>query len=136
MLGITDRITFEGRTVADLTRDCHHALDDYLKDSEATGRTAQKPGSDKMMLRVSPKVHGSALIAAKLAGNSLNQWAVEVIREAANIVPSAIGRGPTIKTPERLPQPWQRMRRLAWNLFRKDLQFARPCASTVLRFSR
>ena len=82
VLGITDGITFEGETVADLTRDFHNAIDSYLKDGAATDRPAQKPVSGKMMLRVSPEVHGSALIAAQVAGKSLNQWAAEVLKEA------------------------------------------------------
>lgn len=84
VLGITDSITFEGETVADLTQDFHNAIDDYLKDSTATGRPAQKPASGKLMLRVPPEVHGSALIAAQAAGKSLNQWATEVLAEAAH----------------------------------------------------
>lgn len=84
VLGITDSITFEGETVADLTQDFHNAIDDYLKDSAATGRQAQKPASGKLMLRVPPEVHGSAIIAAQAAGKSLNQWATEVLKEAAH----------------------------------------------------
>lgn len=84
VLGIIDSITFEGETVADLTQDFHNAIDHYLKDSEATGRPAQKPASGKLMLRVPPEVHGSALIAAQAAGKSLNQWAAEVLANAAH----------------------------------------------------
>ena len=84
VLGITDSITFEGETVAELTQDFHNAIDDYLKDSAATGRQAQKPASGKLMLRVPPEVHGSALIAAQAAGKSLNQWATEVLKEAVH----------------------------------------------------
>jgi predicted HicB family RNase H-like nuclease len=83
VLGIADSITFEGETVADLTQDFHNAIEDYLKDSAKTGRAVQKPASGKMMLRVPPEVHGSALIAAQAAGKSLNQWAAEVLKEAA-----------------------------------------------------
>jgi len=85
VLGIKDSITFEGGTVADLTLDFHNAIDSYLKDSASTGRPAHKPASGKMMLRVPPEVHGSALIAAQAAGKSLNQWAAEVLKEAARI---------------------------------------------------
>lgn len=35
------------------------------------------------MLRVPPRLHGAALIAAEAAGKSLNQWATEVLEEAA-----------------------------------------------------
>lgn len=85
VLGIKDSITFEGGTVADLTLDFHNAIDSYLKDSTATGRPAHKAASGKMMLRVPPEVHGSALIAAQAAGKSLNQWAAEVLKEAARV---------------------------------------------------
>jgi predicted HicB family RNase H-like nuclease len=37
-----------------------------------------------MMLRVPPEVHSAALIAAQAAGKSLNQWAIEVIKEATH----------------------------------------------------
>ena len=83
VLGIKDSITFEGSTVAALTRDFHNAIDAYLQDSAATGRPVQKPASGKMMLRVPPEVHGSALIAAQAAGKSLNQWAAEALKDAA-----------------------------------------------------
>jgi predicted HicB family RNase H-like nuclease len=36
------------------------------------------------MLRVPPEVHGAALVAAQAAGKSLNQWASEVLRRAAD----------------------------------------------------
>jgi len=32
-----------------------------------------------------PEVHGAALVAAQAAGKSLNQWATEVIQEAAHV---------------------------------------------------
>jgi predicted HicB family RNase H-like nuclease len=38
------------------------------------------------MLRVSPETHGAALVAAQAAGKSLNQWASEVLKSAANAV--------------------------------------------------
>jgi predicted HicB family RNase H-like nuclease len=31
-----------------------------------------------------PEVHGKALVAAQAAGKSLNQWATEILQEAAN----------------------------------------------------
>lgn len=36
-----------------------------------------------MLLRLPPEVHGAALLAAKTAGTSLNQWAAKVLSEAA-----------------------------------------------------
>ena len=37
-----------------------------------------------MMFRVAPEVHRRAALAAELSGKSLNQWAEEVLEEAAD----------------------------------------------------
>ena len=52
VLAIGDSITFEGSTVAELTADFHNAVDFYLADCTARGRSPQKPVSDKLLLRV------------------------------------------------------------------------------------
>jgi predicted HicB family RNase H-like nuclease len=83
VIGITDRITFHGETVDELRADFQAAIDHYLADCKATGRSPLKAASGKMMLRVSPEVHAKALVAAKVEGKSLNQWAEEVLRKAA-----------------------------------------------------
>ncbi len=84
VLGIADIISFHGETVTELTADFHNAIDHYLKDCDATGRQPQKPASGKIMLRVPPEVHAAAAIAAEASGKSLNQWATEVLDQAAH----------------------------------------------------
>ena len=79
----TERISFHGETVAELTQDFHNAIDFYLKECSASGRIPTKPASGKLMLRIPPDVHGAALVAAQAAGTSLNQWAAKVLAEAA-----------------------------------------------------
>ncbi len=37
------------------------------------------------MLRIPPEVHGAALVVAQVKGMSLNQWASQALREAADI---------------------------------------------------
>ena len=64
MLGIQDSITFEGNTVTKLTQDFHLAIDFYLEDCTAIGKTPEKPASGKLMLRVPPEIHAAALIKA------------------------------------------------------------------------
>ncbi|MGS0740438.1 type II toxin-antitoxin system HicB family antitoxin [Glaciimonas sp. GG7] len=83
VLGITDSISFHAETVADLTADFHQAVDHYLADCKATGRSPEKPASGKLMLRVPPEVHAAATIAAQASGKSLNQWASEALAHAA-----------------------------------------------------
>jgi predicted HicB family RNase H-like nuclease len=84
VLGIRDSITFEGSTVEELTADFHDAIDFYLSDCAALGRSPQQPVSGKLLLRVPPEVHRAALIAAQIAGTSLNQWAAKALKEAAS----------------------------------------------------
>ena len=78
-LPATTSISFEGETVAQLTRDFHKAVDFYIADCAKTGREPLKPASGKLMLR------SAALIAAQAHGVSLNQWAAKVLQEAAQV---------------------------------------------------
>jgi predicted HicB family RNase H-like nuclease len=84
LLGIQDVVSFHADSVAQLRDAFHEAVDDYLQTCEKIGKPPQKPASGKLMLRVPPEVHGSALIAAQAAGKSLNQWAAEVLATAAH----------------------------------------------------
>jgi predicted HicB family RNase H-like nuclease len=84
ILGIADQISFHGQAVSELTADFHNAIDHYLADCKRTSRQPQKPASGNIMLRVPPEVHAAAAIAAEASGKSLNQWAAEVLEEAAH----------------------------------------------------
>lgn len=83
VLGIADRISFHGASVAELTDAFHMAVDHYLDDCHATGREPLKPASGRVLLRIPPEVHAAASIAAQASGKSLNQWAADAIARAA-----------------------------------------------------
>ena len=82
VLGIEDRISFHGETVAKLRAGFHAAIDHYLADCTAKGRAPQKPYSGKILLRLPPEVHARAAMMAEARGKSLNQWAAEVLARA------------------------------------------------------
>ncbi|MFM0075411.1 type II toxin-antitoxin system HicB family antitoxin [Paraburkholderia sediminicola] len=84
VLGVSDRISFHGETVTELTDEFHRAVDHYLEDCAETGRNPQKPASGKLMLRIRPEVHAAVGIAAAAAGKSINQWVDEVLARAAH----------------------------------------------------
>jgi predicted HicB family RNase H-like nuclease len=84
LAGITDSISFHADTVADLKAAFHEAVDDYIETCAKIGKDPQKPYSGKMMFRVDPEVHARAAKAAELSGNSLNQWAAEILAKAAS----------------------------------------------------
>lgn len=85
ILGIEDNITFHGETVAELRSGFIAAVNHYIADCKATGRNPLKPASGKMMLRISPEIHAKALVMAKSAGKSLNQWAAELFAKAEHL---------------------------------------------------
>lgn len=81
--GVTDVVGFHANTVPKLRAAFKEAVDDYLATCAKLGRAAQKPASGRLMLRVPPEVHTAALVAAQVSGQSLNQWATQALRRAA-----------------------------------------------------
>jgi predicted HicB family RNase H-like nuclease len=84
VLGLHAMISFHGETVKELRSEFKNAIEAFLKDCKEQGIAPEKPASGKILLRVSPEVHGAALVAAQAAGKSLNQWATEVLHEASH----------------------------------------------------
>jgi predicted HicB family RNase H-like nuclease len=58
------------------------AINDYLQECDEKGQTPEKPASGKLLLRLAPELHGQAMVAAKAAGKSLNQWVAEALHRA------------------------------------------------------
>jgi predicted HicB family RNase H-like nuclease len=81
--GIRDGIGFHAETVEALREAFHEAIDDYIETCRTIGKEPQKAYSGQMMFRVNPDVHRKAALAAELSGKSLNQWAEEVLDQAA-----------------------------------------------------
>lgn len=85
VLGIIDRISFHGSSVDDLRDDFHQAIDFYLE----TSPTPQAPSAARLTLDLTPDLHCAVMIAADVAGESLDRWATEVLRRAALDVSAA-----------------------------------------------
>jgi predicted HicB family RNase H-like nuclease len=83
ILGITDLVWFHGESVNELREAFIESVEDYIETCAKIGKPPLKPVSGNMMLRVPPQVHLQALIAAQAKGQSLNQWASEVLRNAS-----------------------------------------------------
>ena len=83
LAGIRDGVGFHADTVEGLRAAFHEAVEDYLATCAKLGREPQRAYSGQMMFRVNPEVHRRAVVAAELAGKSLNAWAEEVLGKAA-----------------------------------------------------
>ncbi len=83
LAGIRDGVGFHADTVDGLRTAFREAVDDYIETCARVGKPADKPFSGRVMFRIDPEVHAKAALAAQLAGQSLNQWAEEALRDAA-----------------------------------------------------
>ena len=83
LAGINDVVSFHGSTIAELKAAFHEAVDNYIETYRKTAKQPERPFSGNVMFRIAPEVHARAALAAQLKGMSLNQWAEEVLAEAA-----------------------------------------------------
>ena len=84
LAGIRDIVGFHGDSVSRLRFALKEAVDDYIATCKKVGKDPQRPASGKLMLRIPPESHAAALRVAELAGKNPNQWAGEVLRQAAH----------------------------------------------------
>jgi len=84
VLGLRSIISFHGETVTQLRHELEATIDDFLADCKSQGVKPEKPASGKLLLRMTPEIHGAALVAAQASGKSLNQWATDVLDAAVN----------------------------------------------------
>lgn len=83
--GIRDLITFHGDSVEALRSRFEEALDFYLKSCAERGEEPNKIYSGNLMLRIPPMVHDAVATAAESSGKSINQWAADALKKAAEI---------------------------------------------------
>jgi predicted HicB family RNase H-like nuclease len=76
---------FEGRSVAELRKSFHAAVDDYLAFCAERRRPPAKPYSGKILVRTTPDIHRAVAIAAARDGTSMNEWAERVFAKAARV---------------------------------------------------
>jgi predicted HicB family RNase H-like nuclease len=62
LLGMRTMIRFHVETVVELRQAFEGAVNEFLADCREQGVKPEKPASGKLMLRVSPEIHGAALV--------------------------------------------------------------------------
>jgi len=83
IIGIRDIVSFHGTTVGELESAFHEAVDHYLEVCAKIGQKPQRSYSGKLTVRISPEVHLAVATAAETNNKSINQWASDVLRQAA-----------------------------------------------------
>jgi len=83
IVGIRDIVSFHGSTVEELESAFHEAVDHYLEVCEKIGQPPQRSYSGKLTLRIPPEIHMAVATAAEINSKSINQWAADVLKQAA-----------------------------------------------------
>ncbi|CAH1903700.1 DNA repair protein [Candidatus Nitrotoga sp. HW29] len=83
-VGLNGGADFYAKDTDGLKREGAISLKVFLDACVEDGVEPHKTYSGKFVLRLDPKTHEAATVAALADGKSLNQWAAETIREAAS----------------------------------------------------
>lgn len=76
-----DVITFQGKSVAEITKAFRESVDDYLQFCKERGEESDKPFSGRLVLRMEPKLHRALALAARREKKSLNSLIVEKLAQ-------------------------------------------------------
>ncbi|HEY0025443.1 MAG TPA: type II toxin-antitoxin system HicB family antitoxin [Longimicrobium sp.] len=79
---ISDVVTFQADSVAELEAEFHAAVDDYLDFCKEEGREPNRPFSGKLVLRMNPDLHRAASRTARSEKQSLNAFISSAVEAA------------------------------------------------------
>jgi predicted HicB family RNase H-like nuclease len=80
IIGINDRITFDGKSVNDLRNDFQEAVDEYLKVCAQLGKEPEKTYRGTFNVRIAPALHRQLAFFSASNGKTLNATVEEAIR--------------------------------------------------------
>lgn len=79
--GVSDLITFEGKTVDELESGFRYMIEEHIKDCKREHRPLEKSYKGSLNVRLSPELHKKAAYNAAIRGISLNQYINEAVRK-------------------------------------------------------
>ena len=77
-------IGFEGSTVAEIEKDFHDAVDDYLNMCAEQGKEPEKPFKGSFNIRLNPTLHGRLVVNAANKGMTLNAYVKKILERATS----------------------------------------------------
>ena len=80
IIGINDRITYEGDTVKTLQKNFEEAVDDYLDVCTNLGKTPDKTYKGTFNVRINPNLHRQLALYSSSIGKTLNSVVEEAIQ--------------------------------------------------------
>ena len=83
VLGMGDRISFDGGSVDELEQAFHHTVDSYLDHCAKKGKQPDRQYSGTITLRTTAQLHRQVAVAAESAGVSMNTYVESVVCQEA-----------------------------------------------------
>ena len=80
VINIRDVITFQGKSVKELTQAFRDSVEDYLAFCKDRGEDPEKPYSGLFVTRISPELHRQVSVAAAVSQKSLNAWVADQLQ--------------------------------------------------------
>ena len=81
IIGINDRITYEGDSVSSLREDFMNSVDEYLEVCAKLGKEPEKSYKGSFNVRVAPDLHKRLVVYSLSHGKTLNSVVEEAIAE-------------------------------------------------------
>lgn len=85
LVGIRDRVLFDGKDVHSLEENFHGAVDEYLAFCKEEGRAPDKPFKGSLNIRIPSELHRILAIRAEQQHKSLNSVIAEQLASAVRI---------------------------------------------------
>jgi len=82
VIGLTDVVTFQGRSIDELKVALNESLEDYFETCADVGKDPQKPYSGRFNVRIAPEIHQRIANKAAHVGISLNKWVSKALEKA------------------------------------------------------
>ncbi|WP_221689136.1 type II toxin-antitoxin system HicB family antitoxin [Gordonibacter massiliensis (ex Traore et al. 2017)] len=82
VLGIRDKIYFEGENAQEIVSSFHEAVDDYIAFCVEKGKDPEKPFKGTFNVRIGANLHERAALKAAEKDESLNRFVAEAIAAA------------------------------------------------------
>jgi predicted HicB family RNase H-like nuclease len=89
-VGISDMITFQGRTVHEARKSFEASVDFYLSCCAEEEKPPDRPYSGRFNVRIAPEVHRKLAILAESRGQSLNELVVAALAIVAGEAPTRV----------------------------------------------
>jgi predicted HicB family RNase H-like nuclease len=94
VIGISDRIGFDGESIAEITQHFHDVLDCYLTHCEEVGKIPETPRSGKLLLRLPAELHAFVAQQAETTGESVNGIIVGAVKTLRDRGHRSVARRP------------------------------------------